>query len=998
MLRNPFITGQFSSKPVTKPAATAILFLIFFSCVSQQPVWKPFTPLNLLPDPNVMIMNRHPDGTLFLGTQNGIIALAGGTQKHYTTRFDRGNRINPFIHCIEFKGDFIYSGTRNSLWVINRKNGKITSYVHPYMQQTGVTSLTFNPDSSRIYACTIKGLLIYTVVNDSLRLSEQIPLDNAVKVNFYLNDLYVYLGKKALIRIRNQHTESVFKDEPIWDLQWNPEKNYWVVVNKKGIKLVYPDGRKSDYLNLQADWQKLTVDRTLMRGLNNTVFVRFTDGVLQLNPEKPTLSFFHRSEENNPYTLSSNTSDFVYTDPQQNTWYAASAIGLQYLERNASEIFFLSNSSMNIKHFWTIARDKESGLYFFGTDKGILAGTLVNQRFFLKKRIEDSSKPVFIITTVIPYDARHLLVTSFGYGCFLLNRKTLVLTEFKKLNSDLTSKNLFGAYRIDSQKILIYSQAGSQVFDTENESLEPLKCDGKEIFDGNFNFCALRDSKNQLWVGSGGGILRCDRNFHRTGLYSNDAGNPNSLSSNVILNFLETSGGELYIATMGGGLCRFNEKDQTFTAIRLSRNPVNIYGILQTDPEHLLMTTSNGLCLYNCKTGASAQLNRDNLLPFNDFNQTSFYLDEEYVLAGGEKGLLIMPRMKIREIFSEPESLVLRLNGQVVHQVVLEPENRSLDLQCALLDDLPHRNVFLSYHLEGFEQHRHQLTEVNKQILYNYLPPGQYTLSIHAADSNMYYQIPAKSISIIVKPFYYESGWFRLLMILGGIGLIILIVRYFTLARLRWKLKKLEDEQRISNERLRISRELHDNVGSQLTYLISGLEASEMMLKKNKINRLEENINNLQDSARESIQQLRQAIWALNREEISSSGLADQFHSWLKKMLEPHPHLELRFQTVIENDRVLDPLKGLNIYRILQEAVNNVVKHAHADLLELSMHSDNQQLVVIIQDNGKGFDPGYSGGNGLQGMNHRANETGGDLSVISSPGNGCRITLTVPWK
>lgn len=975
----------------------AFLILMLHPVMAQQPLWKRYTTLDQLTDPNVMVMNRHPDGTVYLGTQNGIVSISGGVQHHYTTRFDRGNRINPFIHCIEFKGDYLFSGTRNSLWMINRRSGKIITSVHRYMRQTGVTDIAFNPDSTRIYASTIDGILIYNLMKDSIVLSQQLPLINATKTNFYKNDLYVYLGKKELIRIKNGKTEHLFRGEPVWDLLWMPAKKYWVCVSKQGMKLFYPDGRKSEILPVKANWEELTVNKTLMPGLNNTTFVRFTNGVLEVEPDHPSRNFFHLSEENNPFTISSNTSDFVYTDPQQNTWYAASAIGLNYLGKDASDILFLSNTSMKIKHFWSITRDKESGLFFLGTDRGLLAGTITNSRFRLIKRIEDATKPTFIVTSVIPFDAQHFLVTSFGFGCFLLNKKSLELTDFRQLNSHFKTKNLFGAYRIDNQHILIYSQAGSCVVDIASRAVRPFTCDGKEIFEGNFNFCALKDRKSRLWLGSGGGILQCDHTFQNAALYSNEPGNLNSLSSNVVLGFLETRNGEIYIATMGGGLCKFNEKEKSFNTIRLSRDPVNIYGIVQPDDNSLVLTTSQGLCLLNLKTGESTQLNKDNLLPFNDFNQTSFYLDDEYLLAGGEKGLLIIPRNKIMDVFSGNETVVLRQNGQRVSRVVLEPGNRTLDLYCSLLDDLPHKKVSISYHLEGFENKLHPLSEGNNQILYNYLPPGEYTLSIHAADSNNYLRFEPCSVTINVKPYYYESWWFRLLMILGGMGLIILMVRYFTLVRLRWKLKKLEDAQRISNERLRISRELHDNVGSQLTYLISGLEASEMMLKNNKISRLENNIGNLQESARESIQQLRQAIWALNREEISCSALAEQFHSWMNKMLEPHPRIHLTFHTDIQNDSVLDPLKGLNIYRILQEAVNNVIKHAEAGKLEIMIQSNQTRLEITIRDNGKGFDPEKAEGNGLKGMKHRAQEIGGIVSVLSSPGNGSFFTLTIPW-
>gem|GEM_PF-2864135 len=996
-MKNPTTTGQKILKPAICLAGIAMLFLMILPGFAQQPLWKRFTTLDQLTDPNVMTMNRHPDGTIFLGTQNGIVAISGVNQQHYTTRFNGGNRINPFIHCIEFKGDYLYSGTRNSIWMVNRKNGKITTSIHRYMRQTGVTNISFSPDSSRIYASTIEGILIYDLMKDSLVLSEELPIINATKINFYKNDLYVYLGKKELIRLKNGKTEHLFPGEPIWDLQWMPAKKYWVCISNQGMKLFYPDGRKSELLPVNVNWENMTVNKTLMPGMNNTVFIRLTDGVLEIDPDLPSQSFFHRNEEDNPYTISSNTSDFVYSDPQQNTWYASSAIGLNYLEENASDILFLSNTSMNIKHFWSITRDKVSGLFFWGTDRGLLAGTITNSRFRLVKRIEDPSKPTFIVTAVIPYDHQHFLITSFGYGCFLLDKKTLILKELTQINRFFKTKNLFGASRLDSQTILIYSQAGSYVFKPAKKSIEPLKCDGKEIFEGNFNFCALKDSKQQLWVGSGGGILRCDRNFHKTGLFSSEARNLSSLSSNVVLNFLETRAGELYIATMGGGLCRYNEKNNSFATVKLCRDPVNIYGIIQPDDNSLVLTTSQGLCRYNMKTGESTQLNKDNLLPFNDFNQFSFYLDDEYFLAGGEKGLLIISRGKIRDVFSANEKVVLRQNGQIVNNLVLKTGNRTLDLYCSLLDDLPHKKINISYHLEGFEDNPHPLTAGNGQILYNYLPPGNYVLSIHAADSNNFSRIEPCSISITVKPYYYESGWFRLLMGVVVTALIILIVRYFALLRLRRKLRKLEDEQRISNERLRISRELHDNVGSQLTYLISGLEASEMMLKNNKISRLEDNIGNLQESARESIQQLRQAIWALSREEISCSALADQFHVWLNRMLGPHPAIQLKYNTAIENNAVLDPLKGLNIYRILQEAVNNVLKHADAGKLEISIHSDSQQFEIVIQDNGKGFDTDKAGGNGLMGMKHRARETEGILSVHSSPANGSRLTLTIPW-
>lgn len=211
--------------------------------------------------------------------------------------------------------------------------------------------------------------------------------------------------------------------------------------------------------------------------------------------------------------------------------------------------------------------------------------------------------------------------------------------------------------------------------------------------------------------------------------------------------------------------------------------------------------------------------------------------------------------------------------------------------------------------------------------------------------------------------------------------------------RLRWKLNKMDAERKIMLERSRISRELHDNLGSQLTYLISGLETTDLLLKRNEIGRTTHNLENLQQTARESMQQLRDSIWALNPGVMTLQSLANQFEKWLLKITEPFEQIHSSFTFQDAEDQDIDPITGLNIFRIMQEAVHNVLKHAGATQLTTSMMCDDDTLAIIISDNGKGMDQKRATGTGLASMKQRAALLKAELTIETSAEGGTKLML-----
>ena len=280
-------------------------------------------------------------------------------------------------------------------------------------------------------------------------------------------------------------------------------------------------------------------------------------------------------------------------------------------------------------------------------------------------------------------------------------------------------------------------------------------------------------------------------------------------------------------------------------------------------------------------------------------------------------------------------------------------------------------------------------------IRYNSIKPGNYTLLIEATDEqNVVWAAPV-SIKITALPYFWQTMWFRILMALVGLVLLVIVVRFFSQLQLRWKLKKLEDEQKVARERIRISRELHDNVGSQLTYLISGLESSDILLERQDTEKLKNKIGKMQLSARDSMQQLRDSIWALNHESVQASVLLSRFQSWLTNIMEVQPNISSEIRSEITTDHTLDPIKSLNIFRIMQEAVHNVLKHSKASHLTITYSGNINNLLLVIEDNGVGFDMAVSNGNGRKTMASRAEEAGATFILMSSPGKGTIVRVSI---
>ncbi|WP_431136319.1 tetratricopeptide repeat-containing sensor histidine kinase [Psychroserpens mesophilus] len=255
----------------------------------------------------------------------------------------------------------------------------------------------------------------------------------------------------------------------------------------------------------------------------------------------------------------------------------------------------------------------------------------------------------------------------------------------------------------------------------------------------------------------------------------------------------------------------------------------------------------------------------------------------------------------------------------------------------------------------------------------------------------------------IQKKNYQVYGLLGLAFILGLIGYL-----FFNQQKLKNKqlqkenelkdaLIKIETQNRLQEQRLRISRDLHDTIGAQLTFIISSIDNLKYGFDI-KDEKLTAKLNKISEFTSETIYELRDTIWAMNKNEVTFEDLQTRISNYIDKAHVYDDNIAFSFivHDSVNQQETLTSVEGMNIHRIIQEAIHNSLKHASATEIKVSIEQLKEQLKIIISDNGKGFQINtVEKGSGLINMKKRAKYIGGELAVISESNKGTQVIVKV---
>ncbi len=242
-------------------------------------------------------------------------------------------------------------------------------------------------------------------------------------------------------------------------------------------------------------------------------------------------------------------------------------------------------------------------------------------------------------------------------------------------------------------------------------------------------------------------------------------------------------------------------------------------------------------------------------------------------------------------------------------------------------------------------------------------------------------------------PPFTKTGWFYALIALAVLFVSIAITKYFAQLKLKNKLSELRKQAQLDKERLRISREMHDDIGAGLTQIILMSESA-----KNKSSGSgNKELEGIADASRKLVSNMSEIIWSLNPENKTLEQLFAYLREQLNKLLE-YSGIEYSIHFPNHTDHILlNNEQRRNLLLVVKEIVHNAVKYSKAKQLYINSSIDEQVLHFEISDNGIGFDTQmkYSG-NGLQNIQARISELHGIMNVESVKEGGTKYVFTIP--
>jgi len=244
-----------------------------------------------------------------------------------------------------------------------------------------------------------------------------------------------------------------------------------------------------------------------------------------------------------------------------------------------------------------------------------------------------------------------------------------------------------------------------------------------------------------------------------------------------------------------------------------------------------------------------------------------------------------------------------------------------------------------------------------------------------------------------ITVYFWQTGWFQLSLV--SVCAITLLISARLIAQLavhrkeRWLLER---------ERARIARDIHDDLGSRMTQLVLHGEVAQSELPADSGTRMQ--LDRICEDARGVLSTMDEILWAVNPRHDTSSHFTSYVCGYAQEFLKP-TRIQCLFDMAPEISSVVLDLPGRRaLLMAIKETLNNAVKHSGADELILQIKWQAERLVVVVSDNGRGFDQTQTkpGRNGFTNMADRMREVGGSCLVTSEPGKGCRVEFGLPLR
>lgn len=531
-----------------------------------------------------------------------------------------------------------------------------------------------------------------------------------------------------------------------------------------------------------------------------------------------------------------------------------------------------------------------------------------------------------------------------------------------------------------------------------------------------------------LWLGTQDGqIIRGNRDELRA-----VQGTANVAHSSILALY-EGQSGHLWIGTAGDGLrCMAEGKVATWSTMNGLPSDV-VAGIVEDEQKNLWLATSAGIYRVN-RADADKSLASDSVPLVCQLVSNYKTIPDLSTISSGVRALF-SPDGLLWFATSEGVLNVDTRNPEVIHYafpVYVEsvafnglPPESLLDADTGGTASSPFRAPVdlrsLDFHFTALNfstpkeiQFRHKLEPDDadwvddadgRSAHYGKLAYGRYVFRVEARGSGGNWQPARNTFAFIVPAPLYFQTWALCLYGLTGIALVSGTVRMVSHRRLRVRLARLEQQQSLERERMRIARDMHDEMGSKLTKISFLSERAVVDAKSGQP--LAEKIDSIAETSRDLLKTMDEIVWVVNPRNDTLENLASYLAHYAAEYFQNTAvECEVRLPREVPNYPLSSEARH-NLYLAFEESLNNVLKHSAATKVKVEMNCNAREFELKVIDNGKGFEtvaPSAAkeqpragrGGNGLRNMRQRMTAIGGECSVSSRQPEGTTVLMRIP--
>lgn len=993
-----------------------------------------YTSVNGLADNYVSSLLQDSRGFMWFGTREGLSRFDGTNFKNFFAKKNDSTALsgNTIAYLYEYIPGHLLMTSNGQATSMNT----VTQQFHQPKQFKN--KLVFSISRLKNNLLSINCPDTCFIINNRLQITDTLipPLKNKGNPSHtvFINDTTWLVGS-AYEYFRYNPDDKKYdplleqKDMPATDrmlkFQYYDEKNGWLYFSNywTGLFRYLLKGKILHKWKLGVGPSDLNNGNTsfVMQKNDSTLWIGNSEGsgILSLNTHTNLITPFVESI-NNPSSLTGNAVFFNYTDRENNEWIGTT-----------NGIIKLNNAASNIKNWKTEFRELNNNSVLLNMAKGN-DGQIYLSVFGTPYGYKINSADDKVSSLNKSKLPNAWCMNSFGNEIIFTGGGASV-TKFNPLTNQYSQSGLLKKYySVSDVVILAFKHSNGDEWYSGNNgggfvrvsakdgSIHNYKKDGpRGKFTVSYYANYTEDKNGDLWFGvnKSGRLLHWDKETDWFNEVSFDTvkgitGKNHSGITDMTLG----NDNNIWMTFDGTGLIKYDPEKNTGIQYSMQDGlPTNYTSFLKFDNKNRLwIGTLKGLSCLLVDENRFINFTREDGLPAEYFDERcSYYDSSRHQFWMGSKNTLMR---------FNPDVLLKNKKKQLpiyIDEIIVNGKNyREADFDnihfLSSQNNLLFRFIALDLNSGKDIEYSFRLSGADKDWIYNSnittasyanLPSGSYTFTVKAKlKGDNEWELMQQPLNFTIATPWNKTWWFRLLIIAAAAFLVWFIIRAYYLRKIEKEKAILGKKQAIEKERTRIATDMHDDFGASLSRI--KFLSEKLQLRKPDSASEKTDLGKISIYSDEMSEKLNEIVWALNQRYDSLGDLVSFCRSYASEYL-LDKDIKLNFNAGEMNENKIQGEVRRNIFLVIKESLQNIVKHAAATEVSVSFNHDKQanEISVVIADNGKGIDKETIRpfANGLENMKKRMADINGSFSIENKEarpdgrgGKGTQISISAP--